>query len=547
VSSELKRRYNVVVAARDGVRLATDLYFPAGDGPSPTVVARTPYNKNSPQVAKIVEPWNARGYAVAVQDVRGRGDSDGEFTPYVNEGDDAHDTIEWIAEQDWSDGDVCLTGGSYGGRSCWLTALTHPPHLRAMIVLVSPSDPFVEFPTAAETPMMICWFRMTDGRLVQNVDGIDWMQIYEHLPLMTMDERAGFSSPHWREAMEHTSLDDRWDPVRYQNRMGEIDLPILHISGWYDDEQIGTPLNYRLMTAHAKSPQRMLMGPWGHAVNTVQQLGEVDFGPDALIDLDGYRADWLDGVLGRGSPPEQPPVRMFVMGANVWRDEQEWPLARTRFTDYFLHSGGAANSRFGDGGLSTDSPGTKELADTYTYDPARPVPFVTDQKSNQIGGPDDYSAIEQRGDVLCYTTEPVAEDVEVTGPIALKLFVSSSAVDTDFTGKLLDVHPTGFCQRLCDGVIRGRYRNGPERAELMEPGTTYELDIDLWNTSHVFRAGHAIRLEVSSSAFPKYDRNLNTGEDIGTGTRMVTAENRVWHDAEHPSRLVLPIIPAERE
>jgi putative CocE/NonD family hydrolase len=175
------------------------------------------------------------------------------------------------------------------------------------------------------------------------------------------------------------------------------------------------------------------------------------------------------------------------------------------------------------------------------------VPFVTDEKSNQIGGPDDYAAIEQRADVLCYTSEHLEDDLEVTGPIRLMLFVSSSAVDTDFTGKLVDVHPNGFCQRLSDGVVRGRYRSGPETAELMEPGTVYELHVDLWNTSHVFGSGHRIRLEVSSSAFPKYDRNLNTGEDIGSGTRMVTAENRVWHDAGHPSQLVLPIIPTAKE
>src|SRR5438093_680885 len=185
-----KRRYNVPVAARDGTELATDLYFPPGDGRHPTVLTRTPYNKNTPLVTKIVDPWNARGYAVAVQDVRGRGDSDGEFTPYVHEGLDAYDTIEWIAEQDWSDRNVCLMGGSYGGRSCWLTALTHPPHLRALIALVSPSDPFVESPTMGESLMMICWFRLVDGRLVQNIDGIDWMQVYEHRPLETMDDRA---------------------------------------------------------------------------------------------------------------------------------------------------------------------------------------------------------------------------------------------------------------------------------------------------------------------------------------------------------------------
>lgn len=543
-----QHQFNVMVAMRDGTELATDLHFPEGGGPHPAVLGRTPYNKNNPGYKKLVQAWTSRGYVLGIQDVRGRGDSEGEFEPYVNEGQDGHDFIEWAAAQPWSDGNVATQGASYGGRISWLTALTKPPHLRAMIVTVSPSDPFVEWPTSENSPMSISWYRLVDRRLMQTTDWVDWMKVYEHLPLQTLDEAAGFISPRWREGMTHTSLDDYWKPLCYQGRFAELDLPVLHISGWYDDEQIGTPLNYSGMSRQAASEaarrsQRMLMGPWGHAVNSVQKLGEVDFGAHSLIDLEGHIADFLDGVIGRKDTIPAPPVRIFVMGSNEWRDEQEWPLARTAFTDYHLRSGGNANSRFGDGTLSLAPPLPEEPSDAYTYDPARPVPFITEPESAQIGGPDDYSAIEQRGDVLCYTSEPVTEPTEITGPVRLVLFASSTAVDTDFTAKLVDVHPTGFCQRLCDSVVRARYRNTHERAELMEPGTVYEFQIDMWNTSQVFLPGHRIRLEVSSSAFPKYDRNLNTGEDIGTGTAMVQAENRVWHDPEHPSRLVLPLIP----
>jgi putative CocE/NonD family hydrolase len=542
------RRYNVMVPMRDGVRLATDLFLPPDDGPHPTVLGRTPYNKNNPLVTKSVSSWNARGYALVMQDVRGRGDSDGEFTPYVHDPADGYDTIEWIAQQPWSGGDVATSGGSYGGRISWLTALEHPPSLRAMIVAVSPSDPFVEFPTCGESPMSISWFRLVDRRLMQNIEGVDWMSVYDHLPLQSMDERAGFVSHHWRQAMAHTSRDQYWEPLRYQHRFGELDLPVLHVSGWYDDEQIGTPLNFSRMAAAARSEQsrrsqRLLMGPWGHAINSTQKLGEVDFGSQSVIDLNAYFADWLDSVLGRGTGVVDPPVRIYVMGANAWRDEGEWPLARTVYTDYFLHSGGAANSRFGDGSLTAEAPGADEPADTYLYDPARAVPFITAPESAQIGGPDDYAAIEQRGDVLCYSTNVLDTDVEVTGPVRLVLFASSSAVDTDFTAKLVDVHPTGFCQRLCDSVIRARYRDGVDTGVPMEPDTVYRFEIDMWNTSQVFKAGHRIRLEVSSSAFPKYDRNLNTGEPIGSATRMLVAENRVWHGSTRPSRLVLPVIP----
>ncbi|MCA1656459.1 MAG: CocE/NonD family hydrolase, partial [Actinobacteria bacterium] len=455
--------------------------------------------------------------------------------------------IEWVASQEWCDGNVATQGASYGGRISWLTALEQPPHLRAMIVSVSPSDPFVEWPTCGETPMSVSWFRLVDRRLMQSAEGIDWTAAYQHLPLQTMDEAAGFSSPNWREALAHTVLDEFWEPLRYQNRFAELDLPVLHISGWYDDEQIGTPRNFAGMTREAKSEptrraQRLLMGPWGHAVNSTRQLGEVDFGATALIDLEGYMGDWLDGVIGRAPAPDEPQVRIFVMGINRWRDEHEWPLARTRFTDYFLHSGGSANSRLGDGTLSTEPAAGEEPADVYLYDPNRPVPFITVPNSSQIGGPDDYSAVEQRGDVLCYTTDVLEDDLAVVGPVRLLLHASSSAVDTDFSAKLVDVHPSGFCQRLCDGIIRARYREGVDHAVLMRPGTVYEFDIDMWNTSQVVLAGHRLRLEVSSSAFPKYDRNLNTGEDIGTGTRIETAENRVWHDAVHPSRLIVPIV-----
>jgi len=549
------RIYNAPVAARDGVTLATDAYLPpaAGDGtPVRTIVGRTPYNKNNAAYPKLAASWNGRGYALVVGDVRGRGDSDGEFTPYVNEGGDGYDTIEWVADQPWSNGDVVLMGASYGARAGWLTALTRPPHLRAFIASVSPSDPFVEFPNG-QSPMMVSWYRLVMGRMLQHADDIDWMTVYDHLPLGTLDEAAGFSSPHWKESLVFPPSESRDERMRYQHRYSDVDTPVMHISGWYDDEQIGTPLNYRGMVSQARSEkarrgQRLLMGPWGHAVNAGSKLGEVEFGPDAVIDLDGHQAAWLDWVLGGGIDDEaveapSAPVRIFVMGENAWRDEQEWPLARTRFTDFFLHTDGAANSRLGSGRLDTAKPVGDQPPDTFVYDPARPVPFITAPRSSQLGGPDDYSAVELRGDVLCYTSAPLEQDTEITGPVQLVLHASSSAVDTDFTAMLVDVHPTGFCQRLCDSMIRARYRSGHDEARLMEPGKVYELTIDLWNTSQVFFAGHRIRLDISSSAFPKYDRNLNTGEPIATGTRMVQAENSVRHDSAHPSRLVLPVIP----
>lgn len=546
----VRHHFNVPIPMRDGITLSADIYRPDAPGRFPVVLARTPYNKNTERAWKYGHFFARQGYVFVWMDVRGRGDSDGEFVPYRNDARDGYDAIEWLARQPWSTGDVATWGGSYLGRIQWLTALEKPPHLKAMIVHVTPSDPYVEWPTGTPGPMHVCWNRMTDGRVLQYVDKIDWMKVYEHLPLLTMDEAAGFVSRHWREDLAHPTLDEWWEPLRYQHRFHEIDLPVLHVSGWYDDEQIGTPLNFAGMVRHAPSErarrgQKLIMGPWGHRVNESRKLGEVDFGPEAVIDLDGYEVRWLDYWLKGidNGIAEEPPVRLFIMGANRWRDEHEWPLARTKWTKFYLRSGGRANSRFGDGVLSTEPPATDEAPDVYLYDPARPVPFITDPLSSQIGGPDDYAAIETRGDVLVYSTPPLERDVEVTGPVKLVLYASSSAVDTDFMAKLVDVHPGGFCQRLCDGMVRARFREGMHKEVLMEPGKVYRFEIDLWNTANVFKRGHRIRLEIASSAFPKYDRNLNTGEPLATSTRMVVAENRVWHTPAWPSHLILPIIP----
>lgn len=541
------------VLMRDGVELSADVYRPeqSRNGQRfPAIVMRTPYNKNQMRLIEPARYFAQRGYAVVLMDVRGRGDSDGKFVPYRNEGTDGYDTIEWCARQAWCSGAVGTLGSSYLGRIQWLTALEQPPHLKTMVVLVTPSDPFVESPTGAVDPMSICWYHMISGRLVQEVDHINWMPIYEHLPLISMDEHSGRSIPRWRENLRHTCLDDYWKELCYQDKFDRIDLPVMHISGWYDDEQIGTPLNFAGMRAQAPSQfarqnQKLIMGPWGHRVNTTHQLGEVDFGPQALIDLRGAQLTWFDQHLkGETNGVEsEAPVRLFVMGDNYWRDEHEWPLARTQWTSFFLHSCGSANSRFGDGRLSQEAP-AEEPPDVYHYDPARPVPFITPPTSNQIGGPDDYSGVEQRADVLVYVTELLTQSVEVTGPVRLELFAASSAVDTDFMAKLVDVHPNGFVQRLCDGMVRARFRSSMEQAERMQPGEVYRFEVDLWNTSQVFLTGHRIGLEIASSAFPKYGRNLNTGEDLGTGTRMLVAEQTILHDADYPSRLILPIIPA---
>lgn len=537
---------------RDGVTLSADIFRPdetKHGARVPVILVRTPYNKNQKGYIDPARYFAERGYAYVTMDVRGRGDSDGAFVPYRSEGMDGYDAVEWCAAQPWSNGNVGTLGASYLGRIQWLTALQQPPHLKTMIVMVTPSDPFVETPTGVPGLQHLCWLYLVHGRLTQLMQEIHWDPIYEHLPLTTMDERAGLDLPQWRKELKHQTLDEFWRAVCYQDQFEKINLPVMHISGWYDDEQIGTPLNFIGMTTRgatefARANQKLLMGPWGHAVNASQKIGEVDFGTQALIDLRGYELRWFDAWLKNQDDgiTREPAARIFVMGSNQWRDENEFPPARAQYTNFYLHSAGNANSRYGDGMLSTELP-RDEQTDKYVYAPARPTPYITDATSSQIGGPDDYAAVQQRGDVLVYVSAPLENDVEVTGPVRVILYAASSARDTDFTALWFDAHPNGFRQRLCDGIVRARYRDGMENPSLIEPQKIYKYEIDLWYTAHVFRQGHRIGLQIASAAFPKYARNLNTGGDLASETEMVAATQTIFHDAERPSALLLPIIP----
>ena len=545
---EVKIEFNRRVPMRDRTELSADIYRPVGEGKFPVVLNRTPYTKAGGSTFKIAQYFVSHGYVYVAMDVRGRGDSDGTFEPYRHDGQDGYDAIEWLAVQPWSTGKVGTIGGSYNGRIQWLPALQQPPHLTAMIVLASPSDPFVEWPTGQPLPMDISWYHFTAGHVLQNMEVVDWKKLYEHLPLITMDEAMGRPNRFWKDEVAHAKLDSWWEDLRYQNKYDRVRVPVLNISGWYDDEQVGTPLNYVGVTTKGspaiRSSQKLLVGPWPHAINSSTKLGTVEFGPTAVIDMNAYWLRWFDQWL-KGSDSgfmKEPPVRIFVMGENVWRDENEWPIARTQWTKYFLHSNGQANTLTGNGTLSSAEPAS-EPTDSYSYDPANPVKFITDPSFAQIGGPDDYREVEQRPDVLVYTSDALTEDMEVCGPLRVHLSAASSARDTDFMAKVIDVWPNGFAQRLNDGMVRARFREGMDKPSLIEPGRVYSYDLDLWNTCQLYQKGHRIRVEVSSSAFPKYDRNLNTGEALGQTTQMAVAQQKIYHDREHPSYVILPIVP----
>jgi hypothetical protein len=394
------------------------------------------------------------------------------------------------------------------------------------------------------------WMAMVDGKKNTDPAIYDSLKLFNHLPLRTMDEEFGRkNSSIWQNWIMHPSADEYWKPSFYQNKFDQIDIPALHISGWYDDDIIGTHLNYTGMrklarSERARNGQKLIIGPWQHHVNERRKLGDVDFGESALIDLRKIELDWFDYWL-KGIENEimkQPKIDIFTMGKNVWRRVESWPLNETEYVGYFIHSQGKANTSFGDGALSIASPSNDEAYDSYKYDPADPCPNIYDTTALAAEGPFDQRAIERRDDVLAYSTPALESDLDVTGPITVKLFASTSAPDTDFWAQLTDVYPDGYSMHLTEGIIRARYRKSLERQELLTSGVVYEFDIDLWITSNVFQRGHRVRLDISSSSFPKYDRNPNTGNQFGTDTSLKVADQKIYHNEKYPSHIRLPII-----
>jgi putative CocE/NonD family hydrolase len=551
----MSSQFNLRVPMRDGVMLSTDVYRPAAPGRYPALLIRTCYTKGTAAYAERAKFWTSHGYVLVVQDVRGRGDSDGSFYPAVNEARDGFDVQSWIAAQPWSDGKVGTLGASYLGWTQVYPAGLDNPALKAMIPTVTPPDPNRSIPIwhGSPLPAAAAWLASVDGHTMQDLSAVDVAAAYSHLPAIDMDKAFGRDLKAWRDWVRHPLDDDYWKAQAYQERYLDASAPALNISGWYDDVLVGTTENYIAMTtrgrkASARNGQWLVIGPWGHQVNTTRKLGDIDFGPQALIDMDALQLRWFDHWLkGEDNGADKDPrVKLFVMGANVWTEENEWPIARTRYTKFFLHSGGKANSLAGDGVLSIEAPGA-EPPDRYRYDPADPTPYMIGLDWKQVGGPDDNSEIEKRKDVLVYTTAPFKAPVRVCGPLKVKLFAATSTRDTDWMAKVLDVHPDGYAQRLNDGMIRARFRRTEEREELVTPGEVAEYDIDAWATCIELQPGHRLRLEIASAAQGKFDLNLNTGGPIGQEAKGVAADQTIRHDAQAASYLLLPIVPARTQ
>lgn len=563
---------DVRVPMRDGVTLATNVWLPDGPGPFPALLVRTPYGKDDaglygnpklPDVFALVEA----GYAVVAQDVRGTSRSPGTFVPHTHEGPDGLDTLTWLAGQPWSDGAVGMWGGSYMGFTQWQVATRDVPALRAIAPVMSSADPYAapwRSPGGAlSQDAVLTWGTLSALRNLRRGPGdpadaeallsglADPRSLHEPLPPARRDPLIR-SLPWLTEVLGHPERDAFWREISAIDHCDRITVPALHIGGWYDVFIGETVRAYTMMRRHggsaeARDGQRLLIGPWSHADGT--DLGtypDRSFGLAGSIKTAGVTEAHLRffdrWVRGRTDVPDDGHrVRIFVMGLDEWRDEPDWPLPDTRYTDYFLDGADV---------LTQKAP-SNEVTDTFRYDPRDPVPSlggtVLAAVPGSYPGPADQAAVETRQDVLTFSTPVLDRPVEVTGHVTLVLHISSSTPDTDFTGKLVDVHPDGRAILLCEGIRRVRYRESLTEPTLLAPGTLGELTLDLGVTANVFRPGHRIRLEVSSSNFPRYDRNTNTGGVIAAdgADDVVVAVNHVHHGPAHPSRLTLPVIERE--
>ncbi len=601
--------HDVMVQARDGTGLATDVYFPAigeqrAEGKFPIILERTPYNKRSPANVTNGKYFARRGYVCAVQDVRGRFASEGEWYPFAKEAPDGYDTVEWLGTQEWSDGKVGTMGGSYAGSDQSALATLDPPHLTTMIVAVGASNYYhssMRQNGALEQRFHVYVYRMAatskeaaaDPELkaaLQEAYAEQVPQIVDQFPLkegQTILSRLP-SYERWAiDILTHGEYDEYWKQRGYaisEYYDEHADVPTLYLGGWYDSYARNTCESYMKLSKTKKSSQVLLMGPWTHGKYEITHSGDVDFGTESHVDFNDLRLAWFDHRMKglRTEFAEWSPVRIFTMGTGdgsytvpgapaersdypgfinhggYWRSEPDWPLGGTEFTEYYLQ---------GDGSLSPTQPASRAPSGStqYVFNPRDPVPTIGggisaaetiiragayDQRGRlDFFGCKDELPLSTRNDVLTFATPPLAEDLEVTGPIAMHLWAASSAVDTDFTAKIVDLyppselHPEGLAINITDSIIRARYRNGWEKPELMSPGKPYEFFFELYPTSNVFQKGHRIRLDISSSNWPRFDVNPNTGGPLGRERAYQSATQTIYHETTRASHVVLPVQP----
>lgn len=571
---------DVPVTMRDGVVLAADVYRPSGSGEFPVLIERTPYNKAESSETKFGagEYYAARGYACVIQDVRGRFGSNGDFYPFRDDGDgerrDGYDTVEWAAEQPWSNGKIGTIGGSYSGATQYRMLSARPPHLVAQFIRQSSSDysnEWVYRNGALELAFNLSWTtRHTATQAYKWSGAVDrdrnrefmaaavksLVSAMHSLPVRQRDVLTELS-PWWGDWLDHPDSGPFWDEFNIAPRHRLTNVPVHHLGGWYDGFLRGTLENFVGMraaadTEQARAGQRLTVGPWVHAPDAANLTGngEMDFGADAAIGFFETRLEWFDHWL-KGidtGMTDRPAVRLFAMGVNRWREFSAWPPPGAKMTPLYL-SGAKSGScaSLNDGSLSHVKPGapeTEENSDSYEYDPLRPVPTLGGAHLGAAADGAPNGQVDQRpnhGRVLTYTGQVLDADLDVTGRVSAFLYAKSSAPDTDWIVKLIDVYPDGRAMLVCDGVLRARYRNSRNKPELLH-GEIERYEIDLWGTSYVFQRGHRLQVIVTSSDFPRWDRNMNTGGINAQESAGVVAVNSIYHDAKHPSHVMLPVM-----
>ncbi len=585
---------DVPATMRDGTILRANVFTPNEPGTYGVVLMRLPYNKDGAEQFPNHGTYNTPAFyashcfIVVIQDVRGQYKSDGTWYTFLNEANDGYDTVEWAAGLPKSNGKVGMYGFSYVGATQWLAATKRPPHLVAIIPGMTSADyhdgwtyeggaldqSFVEdWPVGSIANSAVR--RFPDGAALDaemnQAKAEEMTKWYWYLPLITYpvlhpdDPRV---APYFYDWLRHPDNDAYWQQWSIRLRYGQITVPALNFEGWYDIFIDGGIENFNSMRKHggskvAREGQRLFVGPWAHMWNWGRNIGELDFGPAAENPIDGLMLRWWDYWL-KGVPngvDKEPKVRIFVMGTNKWRSADQFPLPGTVYRKFYLHSLGTANTATGDGWLSTTKPrsnadapeesqrkASEAVIDHFTYDPSNPVLSIGGRFQDSVPwGPRDQSPLLGRPDVLVYTTPVLEKDTEVTGPITVTLYASSSATDTDFTAKVDDVYPDGRNMLIEYGIQRARYRESETSPTLIEPGKIYKYTIHVWPTSNVFKAGHRIRLEISSSNFPMYNRNPNTGHAFAQDADLQVAEQTIYHDIHHPSEVTLPIVETPLE
>ena len=562
--NDIRLENRVPIPMRDGVILYADVYRPVGEGRYPVLVSRTPYStERFPTAYDAAVYFAQRGYVYVFQDIRGRHESEGRWEPFFDDEKDGVDTIEWAAKQPWSTGKVAMQGGSYLGQNQWRAAQAGAP---ALVTI---------FPMVASTSLYHDWITLNGGwrlsfnfgwgpvrqesRIMQNpgphtvpgLRAIHYDEVQWHLPLNAMQQLVGRHARFYDDWIAHPDYDAYWKPLNSEELFDKIKVPVHTFGGWFDIFSQGTLHGYVGMSHQggsdtARRLSHIVIGPWGHGPS--QKYGALDFGPEANVDPLPLQLRWYDYWLkgiDNGLTTE-PPVKLFVMGRNEWVYEREYPLARTEYRPLYFASAGHANGARGDGALVWTKPAGAAAADHYRYDPEDPVPSLGGNNccgTPTPAGPMDQRPIEGRRDVLLYTSDFLTEELEATGPVKVVLYASSDAVDTDFVAKLVDVYPDGSSYNMAEGILRARYRDGVGKPSPLTPGQVYRMEIDLVGTSVAFRKGHRIRVDVTSSHFPQFDRNPNTGAPFGTTEKVRVAQQTVYHDAEHASHILLPVIP----